>query len=151
MREATSIIEDDLSAVAEGLTSVQLVDSYNRGFTSLTTETQQLFSPVYLQMRKKAEDFEYCQMFFLCFRYRKGAQAPGNAYYNNFVLFLTLLQEFEWYSEFDPEITKFTNATKSFLFLSLFAYGSTKYVYVHGYTYFSSSSYAVELVPTPLN
>ena len=36
MREATSIIEDDLlSAVAEGLTSVQHVDSYNRGFTSL--------------------------------------------------------------------------------------------------------------------
>ena len=36
MREATSIIEDDLlSAVAEDLTSVQHVDSYNRGFTSL--------------------------------------------------------------------------------------------------------------------
>ena len=36
MREATSIIEDDpLSAVAEGQTSVQRVDSYNRGFTSL--------------------------------------------------------------------------------------------------------------------
>ena len=36
MREATSIIENDLlSTVAEGLTSVQHVDSYNRGFTSL--------------------------------------------------------------------------------------------------------------------
>ena len=36
MREATSIIEDDLlSAVAEDQTSVQRVDSYNRGFTSL--------------------------------------------------------------------------------------------------------------------
>ena len=36
VREATSIIEDDLlSAVAEGLTSVQCVDPYNRGFTSL--------------------------------------------------------------------------------------------------------------------
>ena len=35
MREATSIIEDDLlSTVAEGLTSVQRVDSYYRGFTS---------------------------------------------------------------------------------------------------------------------
>ena len=35
MREATSIIEDDLlSAVAEGLTSVQRVDSSGRGFTS---------------------------------------------------------------------------------------------------------------------
>ena len=33
MHKATSIIEDNLlSAVAEGLTSVQRVDSYNRGF-----------------------------------------------------------------------------------------------------------------------
>ena len=36
MREATSIIDDDrLSAVTEGQTSVQRVDSYNRGFTLL--------------------------------------------------------------------------------------------------------------------
>ena len=36
VREATIIIEDDLlSAVTEGQTSVQHVDSYNRGFTSL--------------------------------------------------------------------------------------------------------------------
>ena len=36
MREPTSIIEDDLlSAVAEGQTSVQCVDCYDRGFTSL--------------------------------------------------------------------------------------------------------------------
>ena len=36
VREATSIIENDLlSTVAEGLTSVQHVDSDNRGFTSL--------------------------------------------------------------------------------------------------------------------
>ena len=36
VREATSIIEDDLlSAVAEGQTTLQRVDSYNRGFTSL--------------------------------------------------------------------------------------------------------------------
>ena len=36
MREATSIIENDLlSTVAEGLTSVQHVDSYNKGFISL--------------------------------------------------------------------------------------------------------------------
>ena len=36
VREATSIIDDDLlSTVADGLTSVQRVDSYNRGFTSL--------------------------------------------------------------------------------------------------------------------
>ena len=36
MREATSIIENDLlSTVAEGLTSVQHVYSYDRGFTSL--------------------------------------------------------------------------------------------------------------------
>ena len=36
VREATSIIEDDLvSAVAESQTSVQRVDFYNRGFTSL--------------------------------------------------------------------------------------------------------------------
>ena len=39
MREATSIIENDLlSAVAGGLTLVQHVDSYNRGFTSLTDQ-----------------------------------------------------------------------------------------------------------------
>ena len=36
VREATSIIEDDLlSTVAEALTLVQGVDSYNKGFTSL--------------------------------------------------------------------------------------------------------------------
>ena len=36
VREATSIIEDDLlNTAAEALTSVQRVDSYNRGFTSL--------------------------------------------------------------------------------------------------------------------
>ena len=36
VREATSIIENDLlSTVAEGLTSAQHVNSYNRGFTSL--------------------------------------------------------------------------------------------------------------------
>ena len=35
MREATGIIEDLLSTIAEGLTSVQRVDSHNRGFTSL--------------------------------------------------------------------------------------------------------------------
>ena len=36
MRESTSINEGDLlSAVTEGLTSVQCVDSYNRDFTSL--------------------------------------------------------------------------------------------------------------------
>ena len=36
VREAASIIENDLlSTVSEGLTSVQHVDSYNRGFTSL--------------------------------------------------------------------------------------------------------------------
>ena len=36
MREATGIIEDDLlSTVAEALTSLQHVDSCNRGFTSL--------------------------------------------------------------------------------------------------------------------
>ena len=36
MREAASIVENDLlSTVAEGLTSVQHVDSYDMGFTSL--------------------------------------------------------------------------------------------------------------------
>ena len=40
VREATSIIENDLlSTVAEGLTSVQHADSYNRGFTSLRDQS----------------------------------------------------------------------------------------------------------------
>ena len=39
MREAICIIEDDLlSAVTGGQTSVQRVDSYNRGFTALRNQ-----------------------------------------------------------------------------------------------------------------
>ena len=53
MREATSIIEDDLlSAVAEGQTSVQRVDSYNRGFTSLR---DQFYSLVTKEIRVRTQ------------------------------------------------------------------------------------------------
>ena len=64
MREATSIIEDDLSAVAEGLTSVQLVDSYNRGFTSLTTETHNYFHPSTSTCAKKLKISSIAKCFF---------------------------------------------------------------------------------------
>ena len=44
LQEATSIIKNDLlSTVAEGLTSVQHANSYNRGFTSLRDQ----FCPLY--------------------------------------------------------------------------------------------------------
>ena len=56
MREATSIIEDDLlSAVAEGLTSVQHVDSYNRGFTSLRDQ----FCPLITKEIRVRDDAEW--------------------------------------------------------------------------------------------
>ena len=54
-REATSIIEDDLrSAVAEGQTSVQRVDSYNRGFTSLRDQ----FCPLVTKEIRVRDDAE---------------------------------------------------------------------------------------------
>ena len=56
MREATSIIEDDLlSAVAEGQTSVQHVDSYNRGFTSLRDQ----FRPLVTKEIRVRDDTEW--------------------------------------------------------------------------------------------
>ena len=58
MRKATSIIEDDLlSTVAKGLTSVQHVDSYNRGFTSLRDQ----FCPLITKksVRDDAEWYDY--------------------------------------------------------------------------------------------
>ena len=56
MREATSIIEDDLlSAVAEGLTSVQRVYSYNRGFTSLRYQ----FCPLVTKEIRVRDDAEW--------------------------------------------------------------------------------------------
>ena len=56
VREATSIIEDDLlSAVAEGLTSVQRVDSYNRGFTSLRDQ----FCPLVTKEIRVRDDAEW--------------------------------------------------------------------------------------------
>ena len=56
MREATSIIEDDLlSAVAEGLTSVQRVDSYNSGFTSLRDQ----FCPLITKEIRVRDDAEW--------------------------------------------------------------------------------------------
>ena len=56
MREATSIIEDDLlSTVAEGQTSVQRVDSYNRGFTSLRDQ----FCPLVTKEIRVRDDAEW--------------------------------------------------------------------------------------------
>ena len=59
VREATSIIDNDLlSTVAEGLTSVQHVDSYNRGFTSLRDQ----FCPRItkkIRVRDDAEWYDY--------------------------------------------------------------------------------------------
>ena len=56
LQEATSIIEDDLlSTVAEGLTSVQRVDSYNSGFTSLRDQ----FCPLITKEIRVRDDAEY--------------------------------------------------------------------------------------------
>ena len=56
MREATSIIEDDLlSAVAEGQTSLQRVGSYNRGFTSLSYQ----FCPLVTKEIRVRDDAEW--------------------------------------------------------------------------------------------
>ena len=56
VREAISIIEDVLlSTVAEGLTSVQRVDSYNRGFTSL----QDQFCPLITKETRVTDDAEW--------------------------------------------------------------------------------------------
>ena len=59
VREATSIIEDDLlSAVAEGQTSVQRVDSYNRGFTSLRDQFCPLVTKE-IRVRDDAERYDH--------------------------------------------------------------------------------------------
>ena len=59
MREATSVIENDLlSTVAEGLTSVQHVDSYNRGFTSLRDQFCPLITKE-IRVRDDADWFDY--------------------------------------------------------------------------------------------
>ena len=59
VREATSIIEDDLlSTVSEALTSVQRVDSYNRGFTSLRDQFCPL-STKEIRVRVDAEWYDY--------------------------------------------------------------------------------------------
>ena len=56
MQEATSIIEDDLlSAVAEGQTSVQHVDSYNRGFKSSNDQ----FCPLVTKEIRVRDDAEW--------------------------------------------------------------------------------------------
>ena len=56
VQEATSIIEDDLlSAVSEGQTSVQCVDSYNRGFTSLRHQ----FCPLLTKEIRVRDDAEW--------------------------------------------------------------------------------------------
>ena len=56
VREATNIIEDDLlRAVAEGQTSVQHVDSYNRGFTSLRDQ----FCPLVIKEIRVRDDAEW--------------------------------------------------------------------------------------------
>ena len=57
MREAASIIENDLpSTVTEGLTSVQHVDSYNMGFTSLRDR----FCPLITKEMRVRDDAEWC-------------------------------------------------------------------------------------------
>ena len=59
VREATSIIENDLlSTVAEGLTSVQHVDSYNRGFTSLRDQFCPLITKE-IRVRDDAQWYDY--------------------------------------------------------------------------------------------
>ena len=59
VREAASIIENDLlSTVAEGLTSVQHVDSYNRGFTSLRDQFCPLITKE-IRVRDDAEWYDY--------------------------------------------------------------------------------------------
>ena len=59
MREATSIIEDDLlSTVTEAVTSVQRVDSYNRGFTSLRDQFCSLITKE-IRVRDDAEWYDY--------------------------------------------------------------------------------------------
>ena len=56
MREATSITEDDLlSIVAEGQTSVQRVESYNKGFTSLRDQ----FCPLETKEIRVRDDAEW--------------------------------------------------------------------------------------------
>ena len=58
-REATRIIENGLlSTVAEGLTSVQHVDSYNRGFTSLRDQFCPLITKE-IRVRDDAEWYDY--------------------------------------------------------------------------------------------
>ena len=59
VREAASIIENGLlSTVAEGLTSVQHVDSYNRGFTSLRDQFCPLITKE-IRVRDDAEWYDY--------------------------------------------------------------------------------------------
>ena len=59
VREATSIIKDDLlSAVAEGQTSVQHVDSYNRGSTSLRDQLCLLVTKE-IRVRDDAEWYDH--------------------------------------------------------------------------------------------
>ena len=59
VRETTSIIENDLlNTVAEGLTSVQHVDSYNRGFTSLRDQFCPLITKE-IRVRDDAECYDY--------------------------------------------------------------------------------------------
>ena len=59
VREATSVIENDLlSTAAEGLTSVQHVDSYNRGFTSLRDQFCPLITKE-IRVRDDADWYDY--------------------------------------------------------------------------------------------
>ena len=59
VQEATSIIENDLlSTVVEGLTSVQMVDSCNRGFTSLGDQFCS-FMTKEIRVRDDAECYDY--------------------------------------------------------------------------------------------
>ena len=75
MREATSIIEDDLlNIVTEGLISVQRVDFYNRGITSLRDQ----FCPLVTKEIKVRDDAEwYDHRWCPCTGSREGQRGDG--------------------------------------------------------------------------
>ena len=76
MREATSVIENDLlSTVAEGLTSVQLVDSNNRGFTSLRDQFCPLITKE-IRVREDADWYDY-RVVSLCKQRRRAERRWG--------------------------------------------------------------------------
>ena len=89
LQGATSIIEDDLlSTVAEGLTSVQRVDPYNRGLTSLRDQFCPLITKE-IRVRDDAEWYDY-RVVSLRREQRRGGEGLGQML---LVLYLYLLAE----------------------------------------------------------